>query len=448
MNLKKIINQFNKKNTMLVVSGWPSDHTNSKHSGVSTLTCATVLEIAKKLKQKIVVLAEMNGDNKPLLLADGKVLVLRVFNHKKISLFPVILKWLFKFNKIKQVTVHSEFSANGSKKHFFLNLPFLAMIRLVNRKVKFYAHNVVDRLDEVAPHFNLGDSKIKVALMNIFMKFYYLSLGLVVNEVVVLSPVLKKRILKYVLKKKASYQFHPVWQQTKRVNKEDKLRKELGIANKSKVLMYFGFVTWYKGADWLVKSFHRLSRIGVIPNWHLVIAGGASFTLTSKSYYRKYYDELIEIAKNNPNISISGFVPDNQVGNYFKLADLLMFPYRSIIGASGCMAQAIAYKKPFVMSEKLLAKTDDKVWEEALNECKLDRNDIGMKLNRNNLAALLSNLDDKKTKKLELLANKLAKKLSVSAWVDEYENKIRYSKKRVNTWKKAFKQSSYAFVAS
>src|SRR6185369_2352713 len=97
-------------------------------------------------------------------------------------------------------------------------------------------------------------------------------------------------------------------------------KSKLGIAQDQKVLLFFGFVTWYKGADWLIKTFDTLAK--KYPKAQLVIAGGPSYSLATKSHYKKYYHALEQIAKRNSQIRIAGFVDEKEIQTYFSAADL------------------------------------------------------------------------------------------------------------------------------
>jgi hypothetical protein len=125
MNFKK----FNNKETILVISGWPEVTGRKQNSyGIAWYTKETIEPIAKRYGQKFVVLCETNHNNKPRITADGKILVLRIFDQKHKSLYPRILRYLAMFSKVKRVMVHSEFCTNGGIKNFVLLIPFLLLI--------------------------------------------------------------------------------------------------------------------------------------------------------------------------------------------------------------------------------------------------------------------------------------------------------------------------------
>jgi len=126
-------------------------------------------------------------------------------------------------------------------------------------------------------------------------------------------------------------------------------RKALGLSQNKKIITYFGFVSWYKGADWLVKEFDSLHDENTI----LVVAGGPSYSLAEKKHYKSYYQSLLKVTDGNPKIKITGFVSEEQIGQYMTSADLVVLPYRGFMGSSGSLSQALSYGKPFMVSSKM-----------------------------------------------------------------------------------------------
>lgn len=347
MNKKwlKIINKFNTPDTALVVSAWPVYGKNAVNHGIAWYTEMTVTEMAKKQNKKFVILAEKNHDNQPQLLADGKILVLRIFDNKKKSLYPVILQYLTKFDQVKKVYVHSEFGVNGGMMHFALILPFLAMIRAMGKQITYYSHNVVTDVAMLAGHLNI--SNWQSAILNQVVKIYYKLLDWLCNRIVVLDPILKDKLLEYVTDKKIVSLQMPV--EKKHKLEQAKAKKQLGLPLKQKIIIYFGFVSWYKGADWLVKQMSKYEGRGVI----LVVAGGPSYSLADKPHYKRYYNGIIKLIETNPNIRITGFLTEEQVAQYMSAANLVVLPYRGFMGSSGSLSQALSYSKPFMVSEKM-----------------------------------------------------------------------------------------------
>lgn len=347
MNKKwqKIIDKFNTPDTALVVSAWPVTGKNAINHGIAWYTQMTVSKMVKKTGKRFVILAEKNHDNKPQLLAKGKILILRIFDNRRKSLYPVILQYLHQFNQIKKVYVHSEFGVNGGILHFALILPFLAMIKMMCKQVYYYSHNVVIDVAMLAGHLNI--SSWQSSILNVAIKFYYKFLEYLCEKIVVLDPTLGDKLSNFVSDKKIVRLNMPV-EQKKQIDKQT-ARESLGLPINKRIIIYFGFVSWYKGADWLIKQFDSLQD----KNTTLVIAGGPSYSLAEKKHYQDYYHSLIEIAATNPQIQITGFVSEEAIGQYMSAADLVVLPYRGFMGSSGSLSQALSYNKPFMISNKM-----------------------------------------------------------------------------------------------
>lgn len=347
MNKKwqKVIKQLNTPDTALVVSAWPVTGKNAVNHGIAWYTQMTATEMAKKTGKRFVILAEKNHDNKPQLLANGKILVLRIFDNRHKSLYPVILQYLQQFNQIKKVYVHSEFGVNGGMLHFALILPFLAMIRVMGKQVYYYSHNVVTDVAMLAGHLNI--SAWQSSILNVVIKFYYKFLEYLCERIVVLDPTLGDKLANFVSEKKIVRLNMPV-EQKKQLHKQE-ARKILDLPRNKKIITYFGFVSWYKGADWLIKQFDSLKD----NNTMLVIAGGPSYSLAEKKHYKNYYQALLKIAEDNPQIKITDFVSEEAIGQYMASADLVVLPYRGFMGSSGSLSQALSYRRPFMVSNKM-----------------------------------------------------------------------------------------------
>lgn len=342
---QKIIKQFNTPDTALVVSAWPVTGKNAVNHGIAWYTQMTVSEMAKKTGKKFVILAEKNHDNKPQLLANGKILVLRIFDNRRKSLYPVILQYLQQFSQIKKVYVHSEFGVNGGMLHFALILPFLLMIRLMGKQIYYYSHNVVTDVAMLSGHLNI--SSWRSSILNIVIKFYYKFLEFLCEKIIVLDPMLGDKLARYIKDEKIVRLNMPV-EQKKQLNKQT-TRKVLGLPTNKQIITYFGFVSWYKGADWLIKQFDSLKDKRII----LVVAGGPSYSMSDKKHYKDYYQKLLKISEANPQIRITGFVSEEAVGQYLTSADLIVLPYRGFMGSSGSLSQALSYSKPFMVSNKM-----------------------------------------------------------------------------------------------
>lgn len=389
---KNILNRFNKPETRLVISGYPQEKKGSQNYGIAWYTKEILEPIAKKYNRKFVVLGEKINDSdqiKSELRAKGNILVLRVFNQKKVSLYPQILNVLNEFSQIKEVFVHSEFGMTGGMLHFGLIIPFLGLIKLKNKKINFFAHNVISSVDNLSGHLNLKKASLKSKILDIALKFYYKSLALLCNKIIVLDDILKVRLAQFIDEKKITITNIPVKRYDGNLTKQQ-AREKLKIKKDQKVLLYFGFLTWYKGADWLMKTFEELKNKKV----KLIMAGGPSYTMKTKQHYQAFYQNLEKIAKNNTNIEITGFVDDNDLKYYFKASDVMILPYQELMGASGVLTHALSYQLPFFISNKM-ASCLNRYWGK-IDDFRLTKSDLVFNHSKSDLNKIIKSLNDKK----------------------------------------------------
>ena len=104
-------------------------------------------------------------------------------------------------------------------------------------------------------------------------------------------------------------------------NSGDNVRRGNNISEDQVILLSFGKLAPYKGIDILLESFGMLGD-----NYYLIIAGHPS----SKDYENTILHG-IETNRNKERILfVNGYIDDNDVGAYFKAADVLVMPYRHI----------------------------------------------------------------------------------------------------------------------
>ena len=376
MKIKKLINEFNRQDTFLIISDYPEKTSRGqKNYGIAWHTKEMIDPIAKKYGTRFIVLAEKGYDNTPKTYQNGKILVLRVFNQKNPALFPIILRWLLRFKHIKYVQVHSEFCANGGIKNLILLLPFLALIKLNNKHLTYFAHNVVTSLNSIAPHLNLKKDSLKFKIFSNGLSYYYKILGIMVNQFVVMDEAIEKRLSLFVNNNKIF--LNPFWVgKTSKKYTRESARNELNLKEDETVLLYFGFITHYKGADWIIKTVKELRQKKEFKKVKLILAGGEAYSLKEKAYYKKYYSGLIEATKNDPNIIITGFVPEEKIEMYFRASDLTVFCYRGLIGASGSLLHAIKYNRPLLLSRKMHSILENTTAQEAMSLSSLSKNDL------------------------------------------------------------------------
>lgn len=346
-NIQSLIKKFNQPDTHLVVSQWPEENGGSYH-GVAEYARETVLTLAREKHMRFVILADGVTDAPPKLYANGKILVLRVFDHTHPALYPVILTWLSKFSMIKTVTVHSEFGSYSGIAHFMLLIPFLSLIRMTGRNIVFFSHNTVTTINFMASQMNLNDPLITF-LLNIGITLYNRLLGLVVNDIITMDMQSYKTLLDRRTIARVHYIPHWVKSRVTHISKS-LARKQLGIPKKATVILSFGFISWYKGSDILAELFAASRKA---KNYFLLFAGGKHPNIEHTPHYQQFYQNVDQKVQSRPNMSITGFMPEQAIRYAFAASDLVVLPYRGLLGGSGTLAYATGYQKPFLVSTRM-----------------------------------------------------------------------------------------------
>lgn len=419
MHIDTLIKKFNQPDVHLVVSQWPEDNGNIYH-GVAVFAKETILTLARNRGMRFVVLADTGIDNTPRILCRGRVLVLRVFDHKHPTLYPTILTWLSQFPSIGDVTIHSEFGSYSGMKHFVLLIPFLLLIRLTGRQVIFFAHNVVTTLEYLAGQLGIDDPLIRT-LLTIGVTLYNRLLGVVAHDIVCLDSQSVETLKKASLA--ATIHYLPHWVKSHNVSVgKYTARKHFGIPIKTKVVLAFGFVSWYKGTDILANLFAKMRGKNSV---HVLFAGGKHVNIEHTGSYQRFYNGVTSVISGSPNMTITGFLPEKEVSLAFAAADLVVFPYRGLMGGSGALAYAIGHGKPLLVSTKMATLFDNPDIAETIASENLTKEFFLFMLNTTGRKKIVSVLgDDARLTTLARVSKAIAAKRDITVVCRNLYNEI------------------------
>ena len=116
-------------------------------------------------------------------------------------------------------------------------------------------------------------------------------------------------------------------------------RQKLGLGEQGQVLLFFGFVREYKGLKHLIAALPEITQR--LPGAHLLIVG--DFGKDKQEYL-----DLIAQNKVEQFLSIyDGYIPDQEVEQYFAASDLVVLPYESAT-QSGIVQIAYGFERPVV----------------------------------------------------------------------------------------------------
>jgi glycosyltransferase involved in cell wall biosynthesis len=149
------------------------------------------------------------------------------------------------------------------------------------------------------------------------------------------------RDVQKVVSKPSFFTPHPLYDNYGDIQTKDFACTSLGIDITSIYFLFFGFIRSYKGLDLLIEAFAdaRLRQF----NAKLIIAG--------EFYENKklYLNAIKKFNLSNDVILRTDFIPNEQVKDYFCVADLIVQPYKSAT-QSGVTQIGYHFEKPMLVT--------------------------------------------------------------------------------------------------
>ncbi len=211
-------------------------------------------------------------------------------------------------------------------------LPFMApcfgtIARIAKRNHKT---KVITIVDNIIPHEKrIGDN----LLTNYFVKS--------VDAFVAMSKSVLNDIAFFDKNKAKIFCPHPLFDNFGEILEREVALEKAKLDKSFNYLLFFGFIRAYKGLDLILKAFAD-SRLRKYPV-KLIIAG---------EFYEdaKPYQDLIEELQLKEHIILrTDFIPDNEVGQYFCSADMVVQPYKNAT-QSGVTQICYHFNKPMLVT--------------------------------------------------------------------------------------------------
>src|SRR5437868_9381111 len=99
-------------------------------------------------------------------------------------------------------------------------------------------------------------------------------------------------------------------------------KRQLGIGNDDKVLLFFGNIAAYKGLEYLIAAFSEL--LTKDRNYRLLVVGKSK---GPESYCNQIHEEIARSGIRDRVIEKIEYIPDEETELFFKAADVLILPY-------------------------------------------------------------------------------------------------------------------------
>lgn len=207
--------------------------------------------------------------------------------------------------------------------HFTISL--LVKKQLRNRIV-FITENVISH----EAHF-IDKFLTKIGLLN-------------ASSFIALSSVVENDLIPFKKNRKIYRSELPIFNYGNSVNQIqlESMKKKFDLSKENKVLLFFGYVRKYKGLDILIEAISHLIKFD--NNFRLIIAGEF---YDDVSIYKK---QISSLQLDNYIKVVNEFITNEDIANYYHLADAVMLPYRSAT-QSAILTVAYSYNKPVVATK-------------------------------------------------------------------------------------------------
>ena len=285
----------------------------------------------------------------------GSVLKTENFPNKKIKVFPCWTPgFLYPFQifkafcryKPKLIHIQHEYFIFGGTLSASL-FPFLLLFtRFLGSKVVVTLHGIVNPSEVKDPELGINSNGL------IGATFSQVGLLLVTrlitdnsDRITVMNNAHKNVLIqayhcapeKITLIPHGVPQSHPI---------DQDLAKKMLELNGSKVVLYFGYITKYKGIDILIKAFKKIRGSNIV----LLIGGAPHPRLKNDPEYLKFWNSVKKEMSEDSRIRFIGFIPDKILSTYISASDVVVFPYIASFSTGGPMNITLGHHRPIIAS--------------------------------------------------------------------------------------------------
>jgi glycosyltransferase involved in cell wall biosynthesis len=320
---------------------------NSKHSklgGVASYTHNLVNSYPKNGVETIVFSNKL--PNIESNYTENGIIIKRCWD--KGVMYPFQIFYNIFSSKVDVIHIQHEFFlyGNGVSAAFFPLLQLL--LKLLNKPIMVTIHGVIP-LSKLNGEF-IEENKLN-GNPSILKSELYLLTKLIVklSTYTIVHEKKLKEVLQYEYKCNSSKIFViPHGIENRKDSIENwKAKQLLGYRDK-KIVLFFGYLTGYKGIELLIEAFNYLDDKDAV----LIIAGGEHPRLKEEESYKNYIATLKKKATDTgKEIVFTGFVPEEKIAIYFSAADVVVCPYTVFMSSSGPLSLSLAYSRPFIVSE-------------------------------------------------------------------------------------------------
>jgi D-inositol-3-phosphate glycosyltransferase len=122
-------------------------------------------------------------------------------------------------------------------------------------------------------------------------------------------------------------------------------RRQLGISGGDRALLFFGNIAPYKGLEYLIAAFTKVSKEE--GTYRLIIVGKPK---GREDYWNRIQQAIAHSGVRDRVIERIEYIPDEQTELYFKAADVLILPYARVF-QSGVLLLGYSFGLPVIASD-------------------------------------------------------------------------------------------------
>jgi glycosyltransferase involved in cell wall biosynthesis len=165
----------------------------------------------------------------------------------------------------------------------------------------------------------------------------------------------------------------------------------MGVRPGEKIGLFFGQIAPYKGLEYLVSALPRLTSIR--GDFRLIIAGKVK--RGCDAYWNQIHSQIRQAGLENKILERIQFIAEEEVEMYFKAADVLILPYKSI-SQSGVPFLAYSFGLPVIATDVGSLREDIIEGETGFVSNPMDPVDLAGKVNDYFSSDLYLNLDSRR----------------------------------------------------
>lgn len=398
-------------NKLLIITSYPvrGQVHGVKTVGVASYTKNILLAIKQNLK--FIILAEKFNNKKEIYQEQG-IEVRRIWQRNNLlSLLSLMIEVLSV--KTKKIVISYEKNMVGGNLANIFFLLLLPISKLFQRQIYIILHQAVEKFE------NLETNKLKIVLLQFFKDLLYYYLVIFSNKIILFEDKLAQNLPQ---NHKTIIIPHAV-ENFKAVSKEQ-ARKKLNLLPKDFYILYFGFLSPYKGVEWLINQFKVRSSKFKVDKRKLIVAGGINPNHRDKKEYQDYVKKIKQAAKaSNGRILTTGFVKEEAIPLYFSAADAVVLPYKAFFSSSGPLSLAFSFEKPVLLSKPLEGYFESKDFKFALLKSGLKKKNLLFTFDGKDFSKKIEFLKDN-DKRFVLFSRTIKEKRSWKNIIKEYQKKI------------------------